>query len=204
MSRPRAAVDVSQLPTHAFGPANPMWWGTQAFMVIEGLGFAFAFATYLYFYNQNPQWPLSDPPGLRWSTWILGLLVVSEIPNVWLKRAAARKDLAKVRWGLIAMSAVGVLAIAFRWLELGTLHVSWDDNAYGSIAWYLLGYHTVHLLTDVTETVVMTVLAHIGPVDLRRFPEVEDNQDYWHFVVFFWAVTYVILYWFPRWTQVPS
>ena len=34
----------------------------------------------------------------------------------------------------------------------------WDQNAYGSIVWVLLGLHTTHLLTDVGDTLVLTAL----------------------------------------------
>ena len=36
-------------------------------------------------------------------------------------------------------------------------HVRWDDNAYGSILWLILGLHTTHLITDFADTVVLTV-----------------------------------------------
>jgi heme/copper-type cytochrome/quinol oxidase subunit 3 len=47
----------------------------------------------------------------------------------------------------------------------------------------------------------MTALIHIGPVDRRRFPEVQDNQDYWHFVVLSWLGVYILIYWLPRWLE---
>jgi cytochrome c oxidase subunit 3 len=204
MKKPISVRDISQLPTYAYGPRNPLWWGTQAFMVIEGLGFVFAVATYLYLYNQNQNWPLAPLADLIWPNILTGMLLLSEVPNIWLKRAAKAHDLGKVRRGLVIMSMVGVLAIAVRCFEFQTLNVRWDDNAYGSIVWFLLGLHTTHLLTDVAETLVMTICIFIGPVDMRRFPEVEDNQDYWHFVIFFWMLVYGILYWMPRWFGVPA
>lgn len=194
--------DVSLLPSYAFGPANPLWWGTAAFMLIEGLAFVFGGVTYLYFYYHNQSWPLGPQPGLLWSTSILALLLASELPNMWLKKAAKGHDLRKVRIGLLIMSVIGIAALVLRGFEFTTLNIRWDDNAYGSITWFLLGFHTLHLLTDVVETLVMTVCIFIGPVDMRRFPEVQDNQDYWHFVVFFWLLLYGVLYWLPRWFEV--
>jgi cytochrome c oxidase subunit 3 len=205
MSRPASSLDVSRLPTYAHGAKNPLWWGTQSFMLIEGLGFIFAIATYFYLFNENQNWPLAAaPPGLIWSSLLAGLLVLSEIPNVWVKNAAKKKDVEKVRIGLVVMSAIGAVGIVLRCFEFTTMNTRWDDNAYGSITWFLLGLHTAHLLTDLGETMVMTVSMFIGPVDMRRFPEVEDNQDYWHFVVVSWLVIYGILYWFPRWFGVPA
>lgn len=203
MTTENNTLDVSKLPTFAFGTRNPMWWGTQFFMVIEGLGFVFGIAVYLYLYNQNQSWPLgTSPEPLLWPSLLILVMLLSEIPNVWLKKAAARHDLAKVRKGLLVMSAVGVLCCVIRAFEIHAVHVRWDDNAYGSIFWFLLGLHATHLITDVGETLVMTVMIFIGPVDMRRFSEVEDNQDYWHFVVFFWALIYIVLYWLTRWLEV--
>jgi heme/copper-type cytochrome/quinol oxidase subunit 3 len=191
-------VDVSHLPTWAYGSKNPLWWGNLGFMVIEGGAMIFAVATYLYLMNHNQSWPLTHLPELKWSTALMIFLLLSEIPNVWVKRAAKNQDLKKVRTGLIVMSLIGFIAICLRIAEGGHMNTTYDNNAYGSIVWFLLGLHTVHLITDWGETLVITVLMHKGPVDLRRFPEIQDNQDYWHFVVAFWGLIYFTLYWVPR------
>jgi cytochrome c oxidase subunit 3 len=204
MSETKSALDVSHLPTYAYGTKNPLWWGTQAFMVIEGLGFVFSFATYLYFYNQNKSWPLGSAPPLFWSSIGVAVVVLSEIPNFWLKKKAKDLKLEKVRLGLLIMSGIGLLTLIIRAFEMKTMNIRWDENAYGSIIWFLLGLHTTHLLTDVVETWVMTFLIFKGPVDMRRFPEIEDNQDYWHFVVVFWILVYIVIYWFSRWLEVPA
>ena len=36
----RVVADLSELPLHGMGSASPTWWGTLAFMLIEGTGFA--------------------------------------------------------------------------------------------------------------------------------------------------------------------
>jgi cytochrome c oxidase subunit 3 len=202
MKKQNIIRDVSHLPTHQFGPKNPAWWGAQGFILIEGLASAFGVATYLYLYNQNKSWPLGPQPGLLYSSLMLGLLLLAEIPNMWLKKAASKHDLKKVQKGLIVMSLIGVLAIILRCFEFTQLNVKWDENAYGSIIWFILGFHTVHLVTDIVETWVMTIIMFIGPIDMRRFPEIEDNQDYWHFVLFLWIGAYILLYWIPRWFEV--
>src|SRR4051812_37532151 len=106
MKTGNSILDVSKLPTFASGAKNPLWWGTQFFMVIEGLGFVFSIAAYLYLYNHNQSWPIgAAQPPLFWSSLLLILMLISEIPNVWLKKAASKKDLAKVRKELLLMSA---------------------------------------------------------------------------------------------------
>jgi heme/copper-type cytochrome/quinol oxidase subunit 3 len=176
----------------------PLWWGTLGFIVIEGLSFVFSIAVYLYLQSQNTHWPLNPPPALWWSSAILLLFLLSEIPNEWTKRAAAAHDLGKVRIGLLIMSGVAIVILGLRVFEFTTLNVRWDENAYGSIVWFLLALHTTHVMTDAGETFVMTALVFVGPIDVRRFSEVDDNQNYWHFVVLSWIPIYLTLYWIPR------
>jgi cytochrome c oxidase subunit III len=193
------ARDVGGLPTYGFGPRGPIWWGTLGFMLIEGLGFVFAIAAYLYLQGQNQVWPPGPPPGLLWSGLLTALFVLSEVPNTWTKRRAKGLDLRGVRIGVTAMALVGLAAVGLRALELTTLNVRWDSNAYGSVVWMLIGLHTAHLVTDVFETLVMTVMTFVGPHDARRFVDVSENQEYWDFVVVAWLPVYATVYWLPRW-----
>jgi cytochrome c oxidase subunit III len=41
----KVVADVSSLPNHGMGSASLTWWGTLAFILIEGTGFALAVAT---------------------------------------------------------------------------------------------------------------------------------------------------------------
>lgn len=190
--------DVSELPTYRFSYRSPMWWGTLAFMVIEGLGFIFSIVVYFYLRSQNVDWPPGRPPDLLWASLLTALLVASEIPNTWTKKAAQAQDLRRVRIGVIIMAIIGLAAIGLRALEFTTLHVRWDSNAYGSTVWLLIGLHATHVITDVFETLAFVVVLFVGPVDGRRFPEVEDNQAYWDFVVLAWLPVYFTVYWAPR------
>ena len=54
-------LDVSPLPTHAFGHRSVMWWATMCMIAIEGTAFALAITSYLYLKGRVPHWP----PGRR-------------------------------------------------------------------------------------------------------------------------------------------
>jgi heme/copper-type cytochrome/quinol oxidase subunit 3 len=197
--RHRPVLDVSALPDHGFGPRMTPTWGTFGFMLLEGTGFALAAGTYLYLAWLNQQWPLADkPPGLLWSSLLTGVLLLSEWPNQLIKPNAKREDLAKVRRDLVIMSLIGVLVLAIRAFEFGTLNVRWDQNAYGSIIWVLLGLHTAHILTDVVDTWVLTALMFTRHAHGKRFSDVEDNAFYWDFVVLSWLPIYGLIYWASR------
>ncbi|MGX5829909.1 cytochrome c oxidase subunit 3 [Mesorhizobium sp. 43Arga] len=193
-------LDVTKLPAHGLGTASLSWWGTLAFMLIEGTGFVLSIVIYLYLMSLAPRWPLDTaPPDLLAGTSLTVVLLVSLIPNVFVTRWARTQDLRKVRIGLIVMSLFGVLPLILRVFEFPAMHIKWDQNAYGSIVWVMLGLHTTHILTDLGETFVLTSLmfTHHGD-NARRFGDVADNAMYWNFVVLTWLPMYVCLYWVPR------
>ncbi|MDB5570151.1 MAG: putative cytochrome c oxidase subunit protein [Hyphomicrobiales bacterium] len=191
--------DVSELPTYGFGTRMTMAWGTMAFILIEGTGFAIAAAAYFYLAWLNPEWPLSAaPPGLLWSGLITLLMLVSLWPNQRAKARAEEHNLPAVQLHLLVMSAIGLGLLALRAAEFATLHVKWDANAYGSFVWLLLGLHTTHLATDVIDTIVLTALMFTRHAHGKRFSDVTDNAFYWYFVVASWLPIYFILYWTTR------
>jgi heme/copper-type cytochrome/quinol oxidase subunit 3 len=200
MRTQRVVQDVSALPTYGFGPRMTTTWGTLGFCALEGTGFALAVGAYLYLMQVNDQWPLSAaPPGYWPGTIITLLLLVSLWPNQFVKKAAKREDRQAVQRLLLIMSVIGLIAIAIRFYEFPHLNVSWDQNAYGSIVWIILGLHTTHILTDVGDTLVLTALMFTRHAHGKRFADAEDNAFYWDFVVLSWLPLYLLIYWVPRW-----
>ncbi|MFC7400583.1 heme-copper oxidase subunit III [Chelatococcus sp. GCM10030263] len=197
----RPVIDASELPTYGFGPSTPMWWGTLAFVALEGMGFALAAGSYLYLAYLAPEWPLeAPPPRLGPGTIVTLLLIASVIPNMLVSRWAEKEDLRKVRIGLVVMSAFGVAPLVARIFEFGAVEVMWDDNAYGSVVWFILGLHTAHLLTDLGDTLILAVLMFTRHAkNGKRFSDVSDNAFYWNFVVLSWLPLYLLIYWMPRW-----
>jgi cytochrome c oxidase subunit III len=196
----RVVADFSKLPPHLNGSASPTWWGTLAFMLIEGTGFALAIAVYLYLMSLAPTWPIKAPaPDLLPGTILTLLLLASLVPNYLTARWAEQEAMRKVQIGLIIMSVLGIAPLIVRIFEFPALHINWDTNAYGSITWALLGLHTAHILTDLVDTLVLAALMFTRHGDnSRRFGDVQDNAMYWNFVVLTWLPIYACIYWIPR------
>lgn len=194
------ALDLTELQPHGLGTASPSWWGTLAFMLIEGMGFALSIVVYLYLMSLAPHWPLdAAPPDLLAGTTLTAFLMASLVPNIFVARWARNQDLLKVRIGLIVMSVLGIVPLILRAFEFPAMHIMWDQNAYGSIVWVMLGLHTTHILTDLVETLVLTCLMFSRHGDnARRYGDVSDNAMYWNFVVATWLPMYACLYWVPR------
>jgi heme/copper-type cytochrome/quinol oxidase subunit 3 len=59
--------------------------------------------------------------------------------------------------------------------------------------------HTIHVATDVVDSIVLAVLAFTYPVTGPRFVDLSENSLYWYFIVAWWVPIYVTIYFMPRW-----
>lgn len=196
----RIVGDLSGLPHSASGPSNLIWWGNGGFMLIEGTGFALAAAAYLYLMTQAGSWPPAGdaPPGLLWSGIFTAMLLASEGLNLLLLKWARDKRETPLRWGSLAMLVVVALLLVARGFEFAHLNVPWYRDAYGSALWLLLVLHTTHLVTEWGENLVLTLWLFTHEVGDDQFADMEDNANYWTFVVAAWLPLYLLAYWAPR------
>ena len=198
---PRFTGDVADLPTHKFGPSSLTWWGIVAFMIIEGGFFALAFAAYFFLMGHEQGWPPEgrQAPDLLAGTLFTIVMLLSEIPNRMIKKAAESYDTPKVRRLLPVMVAIGVVLLVIRGFEFNSLNCRWTDDAYSSIVWALLLLHAAHLLTDWIDTIVLAALVNtpLG-YEGRRLVDVDENALYWRYVWLMWIPIYLMIYWVPR------
>ncbi len=65
----RRVLDVSALPTYAFGHRSLMWWGTMGMIFIESTVFVLAIVAYFYLRERSYNWPVGGlPPDLIYGT----------------------------------------------------------------------------------------------------------------------------------------
>lgn len=193
--------DLSDLPVSASGARHLVWWGNIGFMLIEGTGFALAASAYLYLMTQQgPAWPPpgTRPPDLAWACiFTLGLLL-SEVPNLWVRRCARAKDAPGVRLGVAAMTVIGLVLMVPRGFEFAHLNTRWDYDAYGSVVWMLMVLHTSHIVTDWGDTAVQAAWLFTHEIGDDQYADVEDNANYWSFVVLTWLPIGLIVYGLAR------
>ena len=193
------ALDVSELPSYGFAHRSLMWWGNAGMMTIEGVAFGFMVVIYFYLRDIARVWPdAGSAPDLLFGTINLALILVSTVPNYLAQEAALDRSLARVRLWLYVCSLFGIALAAVRWFEFTALNVRWDDGAYGSVVWVLLGFHTFNLVTDVLDTFVLTAVTYSKPVEGKRFVDIAENCGYWYFVVLTWLPIYAVIYFGAR------
>ncbi|HEX8141010.1 MAG TPA: hypothetical protein VF553_00320 [Pyrinomonadaceae bacterium] len=198
--REREVIDVSRLPGFAFGSRAVTWWAVWGFLVIEGTMLALCFVTYFYLRDRVYDWPPPPTllPDLLIPTINLFVILLSALPMYLLERAAKRLDARSViRWHVVC-DLIGMAFITLRFFEFKSLNVYWDSNAYGSILWTIIVIHTFHLVSEVVETIVVTVLLTTGHTEPRYMVDAADNALYWYFIVAIWIPCYALLYLAPR------
>jgi cytochrome c oxidase subunit 3 len=115
---PRYNIDVADLPTWSFGSRSLMWWGTLGYIGIELSGFGLALAVYLYLAQKAQEWPLAaPPPDLLPGMIMTALLLLSLLPNYFVKHSARGSRLGATQLGLVIMSILGLLPLIVRIFE---------------------------------------------------------------------------------------
>jgi heme/copper-type cytochrome/quinol oxidase subunit 3 len=177
-----------------------MWWGTAAFILIEGMTLTVTIGSYFYLSRNFASWPPERtlPPALGIPTVNVVLVVLSMIPQLLTSRAGERLDEERTRRWLLVSLVVSTIVLALRFLEFPGLHTRWDSHAYGSIVWATLVLHTTLVLTDWADTLMLAVIFVIGRAEKKHFAGAVDNATYWGFVVVSWVAVYVVVFLSPR------
>jgi cytochrome c oxidase subunit I+III len=198
----RRSLDVSALPSIAFGPRATLWWGVVALMAIEGTALALTGASYLYVRRNFTEWPPAGTtlPALGAATGELVVLLVSLVPMIVVDRAARREEYLPVTIGLGVVTVFGLAALGLRALQFASaLGIRWDAHVYGSVVWLLLGMHAAHVITSTVENALIVAVLVKGPVERKDYVDAHVNALFWYFVVGAWVAVYALVYLAPRW-----
>jgi cytochrome c oxidase subunit III len=180
----RPVLDVSRLPSVAFGQRNTTWLANIFYMMIEGTMFALVLASYFYLRTRSTNWPPDqNSPALTYGIVNSILFLISIVPARIAQSAAPIANRSKIRLGLILLSVFGLVTMAVRVFEFATLNCRWSDNAYASAVWALLGMHSGHLITEWIETVTILGVSFTDKFEGTRLADAAINSDYWYFVV---------------------
>jgi cytochrome c oxidase subunit III len=195
-----ATIDVRHLPNLVSGSRGSLWWGMILLLAIEGAVFSTLIATYFYLRMGLPDWPPAgiDPPKLLLPTINTVVLLASSVPMYLADSGITKGKVRRLIWGLAAAGLLGVVFLVLKVVEYSAVPYRWDDHAYGSIVWLIIGFHSAHVASVILKTIVMLVLAYRGYFNEQRNLGVQINGIYWHFVVAVWLPLNAVLYWAPR------
>jgi cytochrome c oxidase subunit 3 len=205
---PRPIIDVTELPHSAMDHRSAIWWGNAVLVLIETVMFVLLLAAYFYVRPNFTDWPppkvygptaINDPvPALGWPLANLALILFSFLPVFWADRAALHRNEAAVKVGLIIAILAGVGIALLRFPEFEALRFRWDDNAYGSIIWTLLGLHLFHVIIGTLENVMMLAWILARGMDDKHARDVRVAAVYWYWIILTWIVVFAVVFLEPR------
>jgi cytochrome c oxidase subunit III len=198
-----ATIDVGHLPNLVSGSRAPLWWAMVLLLVIESAVFGTLISTYYYLKLLAPSWPPAgvEPPALLLPTINTLVLLSSSIPIFIADRGITRGSRTRLLWGAGVAGAMAVTFLVLKVVEYAAVPYRWDDHAYGSIIWLIIGFHSAHVGSVVLKTLVVFTLGYRGFFNEKRHLGVQINGLYWHFVVAVWVPLYFVIYWTPRLPQ---
>ena len=205
---PNRTLDVADLPSTCFDTSAPLWWGNTLLLFIETAMFGILIAIYFTVaMNIRPFPPprvdrlpvLYDAvPDITLPIIGLVVLLVSLIPGVMLDLAARRRDAGAIKVLVVVTLVFNIAAIIIRYYEYDSLHFKWNDNAYGSIMWMILGMHMLHLFVMLCEDGYLTIWTHVKELDDKHALDLTVTAVYWYWIVGMWVVLWPIVYLVPR------
>src|SRR5258707_4652698 len=113
--RRRLTLDVSGLPSFAFGHRNTTWLANVFYMAIEGMMFALMFATYFYLRTRSTDWPPGHlPPALKYGMANAVVFLLSIIPAWLVRKRAPELNRRAVRHRLLLLTFVALVDTILR------------------------------------------------------------------------------------------
>jgi cytochrome c oxidase subunit III len=205
---PKTSLDVSDLPSTEFDHRSPLWWGNLIGLMIETAMFGIMIAVFFTVaMNLRPFPPprvdrfpvlLDSEPNLTLP--IIGLLVllISLVPGILLDLAGRRRDVKSIKILLPVTLSINLALILIRYYEFDSLHFKWNDNAYGSATWMILGLHMFHLIVLFCEDVYLTVWTFVRGIDEKHALDLTVAAVYWYWIVGMWVLLFPTVYLVPR------
>ena len=201
MARYAFVHDASELTRTASDGKHPLIWGFLGMIAIELTVFTSLAVSYFYLKMTADAWPPYplDYPDLMLPTVNTLILVASSGVMHWSDQKIRKGEERQLAIGLTIGVVLAIVFLVLKYVEyFVATDYRWNDHAYGSIVWTIVGFHSAHVLSVALKTMVVTVLAWRSYFSQEWRLAIAANGLYWHFVVAVWIPLYVILYLSPR------
>jgi cytochrome c oxidase subunit I+III len=163
-------------------------------------------------------------PALGPGTLNVLLLLASCVPVYWLDNAARGRGRLAGTWGdriaswwgvepgtphrqrlaivlvvgFAVVAVLGAISFVLRLYEFPATHFRWNDNAYASTVWAMLGLHLLYILLAFAEAGILSVWIFLHGLDEKHAIDSTLTAGYWYWTVGTGVVIYVVVYLVPR------
>lgn len=201
-------LDVSRLPSAALDHRSPIWWGNTLLLLIETTMFALMVGAYYYVRQNFNVWPpptnngpwalLRPAPTLSLPLISLIVLTISAGAAILADVAAFRRNAALAKLGMSLLVLFTGALIWMRFREFLYLNCRWDDNAYASIIWTIMGMHLLHFFVAAAEGLIMTIWLFVHGLDDKHARDMHCLAIYWYWIVVIWWILFGVIFYSPR------
>jgi cytochrome c oxidase subunit 3 len=189
-------MTATRAPTGAASRrADPLLFGTVAFLSSELMFFGGLFAAYFTLRAVSAVWP---PAGVKLEVLepaiATTLLVLSSLT---MQRALTRArdgDLGGMRRWVGITIALGVLFISSQVRTWLATDFGVSSNAYGTMFYGMTGFHALHVAAGIVLMIVVLGRAAQGAYRDGRLSGLEAVTYYWHFVDVVWIALFATIY----------
>jgi heme/copper-type cytochrome/quinol oxidase subunit 3 len=190
------SVVERRLPTTVDAARSTAWWGMVWFIAAELALFGTFLASYFYLRFQAATWPPDgiEDPNLVTAAIMTVLLLSSSLPMWWGERGIKSGDVGRLRLGLALSMLLGLIFLALASYEFASAEFSWRTDAYGSLFFFITGFHAAHVLGGLLMNGTVQVRAWRNHFDREHHVAVEVTALYWHFVDAVWIAIVLSLY----------
>lgn len=190
------SVTPEEVPLAINGRRSTLWLGMAFILVIEFTVFSSLIASYFYLKYFASEWPVGgiEEPSVLLPTIGTVLLLLSSAPIHWGDTGMRQGNRRRMQVGLALGFALAVAFLGLKLYEYSGVDYRWSTNAYGSIVWTIIGFHSAHVTALLLKTVVVLAASSRGYFSSDRNIGVQINGIYWHFVVVIWVPLYATLY----------
>lgn len=192
-------IDVSNLPTIAFGSRSPLWWAEILTIMMLSAIVATLISTYLYLRIGFSSWPGPDvtPPSLFLPTISFVFLLIVTAPIYAAGKATQRGERRRSTYGLAITFLLGIIFLVLRFSAFRALEFKWFSSVYGSLVWVIMGFHTILTIAATVWTGILLGIT-LGQKDgEQRQMGIEINALYWGFLALSWIPFYFLLFVYP-------
>jgi heme/copper-type cytochrome/quinol oxidase subunit 3 len=194
-----ATAVAHRLPVGRPGRGATGWWGMVLLIATEASLFTYLLFSYFYLGSMaRGAWPPSGPPELRLALPNTAILLLSSAAMWWAESGVRRGEQGRLRLGLLATLALGIVFLGIQAVEYGHKHFTPATDAYGSLFFTITGFHGAHVAVGLLMIAVVAVRAWLGHFSERRHLAVTNVSWYWHFVDAVWLAVFTSLYLSPR------
>lgn len=186
---------VGAAPRTSSRPRNPLL-GTYCLVFSQAIMFLGFCSVFLFFQLEGRGWPPPGSPRLSLVLPTINMLVLlaSSATMRWAGRSLRRDRLHITKVALFVTMLLGGLFLADQMYSFFRIGLPTGSSLYIAILYILIAMHAIHTVGGLIFLGINLNRTQAGDFTPVRHVGFDAGEIFWHFVVWIWAVLFVLLF----------